>query len=139
MESGKHICFHSDNMAVVAVLQRRSAKYAPLMHLLHCVSLFSAFYCFHLSDRHVPGVLNGVVDALSCNKAAHVSSIISQVPKFQLPDRLHRLIISDRPDWGSQSWMELFASSLTVVSPSLLRRCMSQANIGSSHSAASSP
>ena len=60
--SGKHICFHSDNMAVVAVLQRRSAKYPPLMHLLRCVSLFSAFYCFHLSARHVPGVLNGVAD-----------------------------------------------------------------------------
>ena len=83
--SGKHICFHSDNMVVVAVLQRRSAKSPPLMHLLRCVSLFNAFYCFHLSARYVPGVLNEVADALSRNKAAHVSSIISQVPKFQLP------------------------------------------------------
>ena len=132
---GKHICFHSDNMAVMAVLQRISAKSPPL----HCVSLFSAFYCFHLSARHVLGVLNGVADALSRNKAAHVSSIISQVPKFQLPDRLHRLLISERPGWGSQSWTELFTSSLTVVSSSLLRRCTSQTNIGSSHSAASSP
>ena len=49
--SGKHICFHSDNMAVVAVLQRRSAKSPPPMHLLRCLSLFSAFYCFHLSTR----------------------------------------------------------------------------------------
>ena len=29
----------------------------------------------------------------------------------------------------SQSWTELFASSLTVVSPSLPRRCTSQANM----------
>ena len=52
--SGKHICFHSDNMAVVAVLQRRSAKSPPLMYLLRCVSLFSAFYGFHFSAKHVP-------------------------------------------------------------------------------------
>ena len=78
--SGKHICFHSDNMAVVAMLQRRSAKPPPLMHLLRCVSLFSAFYCFHLSARHVPGVLNGVADAFSRNKAAHVSSLFHRYP-----------------------------------------------------------
>ena len=112
---------------------------ASNMHLLCCEPLFSAFYCFHLSARHIPGVLNGVADALSHNKAAHVSSIISQVPKFQLPDRLHRLLISERPDWGSQSWTELFTSSLTVVSPSLPRMCTSQDNVGSSHYAASSP
>ena len=136
--SGKHICFHSDNMAVVAVLQRRSAK-TPPMHLLHCVSLVSAFYGFHLSAWHVPGVSNGVADALSRNKSAHVSSFISQVPKFHLPDWLCRLLISERPNWGSQSSTELFASYLTVVSPSLPRRCTSQANAAPSQSAASFP
>ena len=126
-------------MAVVAVLQRRSPKSPPLMHLLHCVSLFSAFCGFHLSARHVPGVMNWVADALSRNKAAHLSSIISQVPNFHLPDRLCRLLISERPDWGSQSWTKLFARSRTVVLPSLPGRCMSQANVTSSHSAASFP
>ena len=115
--SGKHICFHSDNMAVVAVLQRRSAKSPPLMQLLRCVSLFSAFYGFHFSAKHVPGVLNEVADAISRDKIAHTSSCISQVPQFHLSRQLHRLLISKRPDWGSQSWTELFSSSLIVVLP----------------------
>ena len=81
--SDKHICFHSDNMAVVVELQQRSTKSPPSIHLLCCVSLFSAFYGFHVSARHVPGLLNRVVDALSRSKAAHVYSIIftaSQIP-----------------------------------------------------------
>ena len=126
--SGKHICFHSDNKAVVAVLQRRSAKSPPLMQLLRCVSLFSAFYGFHFSAKHVPGVLNEMADALSRNKIAHTSSCISQVPQFHLSRQLHRLLISERPDWGSQSWTELFSSSLSVGLPNPPRKCTSQVN-----------
>ena len=125
--SGKHICFHSDNMAVVAVLQRRSSKSPPLMQLLRCVSLFSAFYGFHFSAKHVPGVLNEVADALS-HKIAHTSSCISQVPKFLLSRQLQRLLISERPDWGSQSWTELFSNSLIVGLPNPPRKCTSQVN-----------
>ena len=55
--------------------------------------------------------------------------LFSQLPKFHLPDQLCRVFISERPDWGSQSWTELFTSSLTVVSSSLPRRCTSQANM----------
>ena len=36
----------TDNMAVVASLQQISAKSLPLMHLIHCISLFRAFYGF---------------------------------------------------------------------------------------------
>ena len=76
--------------------------YHPLMHLLHCVSLFSAFYGFYLSARHVPmGLL------MHC-------LVTRQLMSPPPPDRLCRLLISERPDWGSQSWTELLASCLTV-------------------------
>ena len=97
-----HICFHSDNMAVVAEI---SQMFSP--HAFN--ALYSAFYGFYFSARHVPGVLNEVADALSRNKADHISSFISQVPRFHWTDQLHRLLISERPDWGSQSWMALLA------------------------------
>ena len=129
--SGKRICFHSDNMAVVAVLQRRSAKSPPLVHLLRCMALFSAYYGFYFTSRHVPGVLNEVADALSRNKASHVASFIAQVPQFHLAEQLHRLLISERPDWGSQTWTDLFTTSLVRVLPRLPRESMSRANASS--------
>ena len=110
--SNKHICFNSDNMAVEEVLQRRTAKSPPLMHLLRCVSPYSAVYGFHFTARHVPGVLNDVADALSRDKANLVISSLSQVPQFHLTGQVHKLLSSDRPDWGSQTWTELFSSSL---------------------------
>ena len=93
-----------------------------------CISRFSAIYGFHFSAEHVPGVLNEVADALSCDKIAHTSYCILQFPKFHLSGQLHRLLISERPDWGSQSWMELFSSSLIVVLPNPPRKCMTQIN-----------
>ena len=50
------------------------------MQLLCCVSLFSAFYGFHFSAKHVPGVLNEVADALSHDKIAHTSSYFAGPP-----------------------------------------------------------
>lgn len=132
--SGKHVCFHSDNMAVVAVLQQRSAKSPPLAHLLRCIALFSAYHSFHFSAMHVPGVHNEVADALSRNKAANVASFTSQAPQFHLPQHLHRFLISERPDpdWGSQAWTELFITSLTRVLPHPPGRCMNVASVASS-------
>ena len=40
--SGSHVCFHCDNMAVVAILGSRTAKTPLLTHLLRCLSFFSA-------------------------------------------------------------------------------------------------
>ena len=104
-------------MAVVAIFQQRSDKSAPLMHLY----LFSAFYGFYFSARHVLEVLNEVADALSWNK----EFLYLTGPHT---DQLHRLLISERPDWGSQSWTTFFTSSLIVVSQNPPRRCTSQAN-----------
>ena len=64
---GQHICFHSDNMAVVSILQSKSAKSPQLMYLLRCFAFFSAYYHFHTSCVHVPGAMNTPADALSRN------------------------------------------------------------------------
>ena len=72
-------------MAVVAVLQRRSAKSPPLMQLLRCISLFSAFYGFHFSAKHVPGVLNEVADALFRDTIATHPLVFHRSPSFICP------------------------------------------------------
>ena len=38
----------TDNMAVMASLQQRSAKSSYIMHLMHCISLFSAFLVLNM-------------------------------------------------------------------------------------------
>ena len=45
----QHVCFHSDNMAVVAILTSRTAGTPLLMHLLRC---FSFYYCFNYTCVH---------------------------------------------------------------------------------------
>ena len=115
--SGKHVRFHSDNMAVVSVLTSRTAKDPLLLHLLRCFSFYCAHFCFHVSARHIVGVTNVVADALSRNNLPLFMSLISQTMQYIIPPSLHELLIATRPDWGSETWTQLFVCSLTEVSP----------------------
>ena len=116
---GKHICFHSNNMAVVSILSTKTAKSPHLMHLLRCFSFYCAFYCINVSCVHVPGAMNAAADALSRNKLPLFSSLVPQALPFPIPASLVELLVTSRPDWGSQAWTELFVRSLTGGSLSL--------------------
>lgn len=115
--TGQHVCFHSDNMAVVAILNSRTAKTPILMHLLRCFSFYAAYFRFHFSATHVPGALNTAADAISRNLLSLFSSLVPQAPQFTLPPALDQLLIATRPDWGSPDWTQLFAHSLNEESP----------------------
>ena len=43
--------------------------------------------------------------------------LFKQVLRFNLTDQLHRLLISERPDWGSQSWTALLLTDCGVAEP----------------------
>ena len=118
---GKHICFHSDNMAVVSILSTKTAKSPHLMHLLKCFSFYCAFYCINVSCVHVPGAMNAAADALSCNKLPLFSSLVPQALPFPIPASLVDLLVTSRLDWGSQAWTELFVRSLTALASYPLR------------------
>ena len=109
---GKHICFHLDNMVVVSILSIRTAKSPHLMHLLRCFSFYCAFYCVNVSCVHVPGAMNAAADALSRNKLPLFSSLVPQALPFPIPASLVGLLVTSRPDWGSQAWTELFVRSI---------------------------
>ena len=117
--AGKHIRFHSDNMAVVAILSSRTAKTPLLMHLSQCFSFYCAHFRFHFSSKHVPGVKNTAADALSRNNMPLFLSLDPQVTRFNILPSLFSLLISIRPEWGSPAWTQLLALSLTEVLPNL--------------------
>ena len=67
--SSHHVCFHVDNLAVVAALNKGSSKEPSgiVMHLLHCLFFFAAHYRFTFRAAHVPGHCNVIADAMSRN------------------------------------------------------------------------
>jgi len=111
--SRQYVCFHCDNIAVVAVLNKRTAKSPPLAHLLRCFSFYSAYYDFHFSAEHIPGIHNTAADALSRDNMPLFHSLVPHGCQWVLPPSLEELLIHARLDWGSTEWTTLFISSLT--------------------------
>lgn len=64
---GRHVRFHCDNTAVVAMLSKWSAGPVSAHHLLRCLYFYSAYYQFDFSAKHISGVDNVLADALSRN------------------------------------------------------------------------
>ena len=54
----------SDNLAVVSALSSGSAHDPLMMHLLHCLHFFCAYFSIGLQARHIAGVRNTAADAL---------------------------------------------------------------------------
>ena len=109
----KHICFHSDNMAVVSILKSRTTTSVLSMHLLRCLSFYCALYSFSMSCVHILGVENVVADALSRDNLTLVSSVFPQALLKHIPSPIVELLITSRPDWGLPTWIDLFVGSLT--------------------------
>ena len=109
---GCHVCFHSDNMAVVSVLVNRAAKDERMNHLLRTLFFYAAYYKFHFSAEHVPGVLNVAADALSQDNVTLFSHLVPQVPQVSIPVPVLDLLLQEPPDWSSAHWTTLFRRSL---------------------------
>ena len=108
----RRVLFHSDNMAVVEVVQRKSAKYPLLLHLLRCLYFYAAYFQFSYSACHVPGVTNVAADSLSRNNMWLFNSLVPQASRTEVGQEVMDLLISRRPDWGSQDWIALFRATL---------------------------
>ena len=106
------VFFHSDNAAVVAIIQKRSAKQPAMLHLLRCLYFYAAFYQFSYSAHHVPGVTNVAADALSRNNMSLFNSLVPQGRPTEVSREVSNLLIIQQPNWGSQSWISLFRATL---------------------------
>ncbi|KAM9330287.1 uncharacterized protein PAF06_011605 [Gastrophryne carolinensis] len=86
----KSVLFHSDNMAVVSAINVQTASSPPVVKLLRQLVLSCLQYNILFRAVHVPGVANGITDALS---------------RFQM-DRFRELAPEactegeECPDWG---------------------------------------
>ena len=109
---GRHVCFHSDNMTVVTILSKRSAKDQHLLALLRCLFFLAAFYKFQYSAQHIPGVLNTAPDALSRMPIIDFSPFVPQIPSHDVPRAVMDLLVHQIPEWVSPAWTRQFRTSL---------------------------
>ena len=84
-----------------------------LMHLLRCLTFYSAYFRFTMKATHIPGTLNTAADAISHNNIPLFLSLVRHTQQFAIPQPLVDLLVTRRPDWGSQAWTHLFVNSLS--------------------------
>ena len=113
--AGQHICFHVDNLAVVAIIRRGTSKDPRLQHLMRCFMFFAALFRFHTTASHVAGRTNVAADALSRNNMSLFLSLVPQTSRTPVPPALIRLLVDSMPDWGSRLWTQQFSHSFAAV------------------------
>ena len=124
---GEHVLFHSDNEAVVTIIQRRHARHPLLTNLLRCLFLYASFFHFQFSAVHIPGILNTTADAISRNNLHVLSSSLPQATQTVIPMAVSEFLLTP-PQWGSPNWTELFTHSLKQASLPLPLAATSQAS-----------
>lgn len=63
--SRQRVCFYLDNVSIAYVLNSRTSKDQPIMHLLRALLMAAARYNFSFEAKHLPGRENRVADARS--------------------------------------------------------------------------
>ena len=104
--SGKHGCFHVDNLAAVSAAVKRSSKELSLTGILLCISslrylsFFSAHFQFSFTSVYIPGFCNVTTNKISHNRLSHLSSQILSVQSepSPIPSSLWSLLVLFRPD-----------------------------------------
>jgi len=114
---GHTIQVFSDNSAAVAAINNCTSTLQDSAHLLRCLAFLTAHYQCELVARHIPGQHNTLADALSRNNVTLFRMLHPQAhPRpTPLPEQLIRLLITERPDWTSQRWTELWTATLHLV------------------------
>ena len=62
---GKRILVHCNNASIVQIKAKCSSKSKSMMVLVHSLAMFGMQHTFNLRLQHIPGVNNGIADALS--------------------------------------------------------------------------
>ena len=97
--AGAHVCFHSDNEAVVTIIQKRHAKHQAFTQLLRCLFFYASVFHFHFSSHPIPGIHNVVADAISRNNLSLLSSLLPQATRITIPPAVAEFLLLT-PDWG---------------------------------------
>ena len=111
---GSNMCFHSDNEAVVLIIQRQHAKHIVLNQLLRCLFFYASVYHFQFFAAHIPGVNNTIADAISLDNMTLLSFLLLQASKVSVPSQVSNFLLFLQ-DWGSQTWIDKFSYSLSLA------------------------
>ena len=109
---GHHVRFRSDNMAVISIVNKRTARDPLLNQFLYCLFFYAGYYKFHFSAAHIPGTSNAAADTLSRSNLTASSLLVPQVPQTEVPSVIQDLLVREMPDWISSQWTDLFTRSL---------------------------
>ena len=99
-----------DNEAVVAIVNKGTAKDQECMHLVRCLAFLKA----ELVATHIQGKLNTQADALSRNGLTKFRTLHPQADREPagIPASLLDLLLVQRPDWR---WAELWSSTFRMA------------------------
>jgi len=114
---GRLIHVLSDNMAAVAAINNQTSSLKESAHLLRCLAFLTAHHQCELRAQHLPGRHNALADALSRDnvKVFHLLHPQARNSPTPLPEQLIRLLITERPDWTSHRWTELWTATWSRV------------------------
>ena len=90
----KEVLFQCENLSLVTVINKGYSKDKTVMHLLHCLWFFVAYFDIVISAAHLPGRANIIADGLSRNNLAQcflTNPKLSRVPT-PLPVTIFSLI-----------------------------------------------
>ena len=111
------VCCLCDNAAVVAAVNKGSARDPALMRLIRLLTLLCTILNITVTARHLPGVQNASADALSRNELPVYFCLnpqASPVPAI-LPNELQELVFNRSLRWTSPDWMGLLSTTLIAA------------------------
>ena len=82
----KRIYIQSDNVTTVAAINRGTSRNPFLMACLRELFWLSAQFNFHITARHLPGIVNTLADTIS---RLHEPTKFVQIQPFIIPSPLH--------------------------------------------------
>ena len=135
--TGSVVCCRCDNAAVVATINKGSARDPALTRLLRILALLCAVLNVTVTARHLPGAENTSADALSRNHLRLFSVLnlqASPIPAI-IPKELLELVFNKSLLWTSPDWMGLFSATLVAALRLPLAQPISQPNDATSPSA----
>ena len=110
--AGQRICCLCDNAAVVAAVNKGSARDPALAHLLRLLAFASAVLDVYVMACHFPEVYNVSADAMSRNRLQQfflLNPQASPVPAI-IPPELRELVLNRELSWTSPHWMALWSN-----------------------------
>ena len=112
---GKSVLYHSDNEAVVSVINTGSCREPHLAHMMRCLFFIEAKFNFIITAKHIPGKSN--IDADTLSRDGHQFFLSSHPQVNHLPmsfkPGLIDSVTSVVPDWMSPSWIQSFTTSFS--------------------------